>query len=130
MTLEGDRPKERARVDMAGAVYINDILYDADADGYLFCGENGLGFLGADGEARDLQVYGFDSSVSDVMIDYQGNLWFVSNKQGVMKRARTPFVDLFLRAGLSDVVVNAVASARRSSCLTAASWRRAIWALA
>ncbi len=39
--------------------------------------------------------------------DFEGNLWFSSDRQGVMKIVSNKFTDLFEIAGLDDVVVNA-----------------------
>jgi len=41
-----------------------------------------------------------------MMSDYQGNLWFTSTRQGVMKIVPNRFIDLFERYDLSDTVVN------------------------
>ena len=40
-------------------------------------------------------------------MDYQGNLWFTSNRQGVMKYVKNRFKDLFKAAGMGETVVNA-----------------------
>ena len=51
----------------------------------------------------------FDSSISDVTKDYQNNLWVVSNKQGVIEYAMTPFTDVFSIAHIDSTVVNSLA---------------------
>jgi energy-coupling factor transport system substrate-specific component len=41
-----------------------------------------------------------------MMTDYQGNLWFTSSRQGVMKIVRNRFLDIFEKYGLEPAVVN------------------------
>lgn len=89
--------------------YINDLCYDAGSGSVFLCGEKGLGALGANGRLMDLKRTGFDSSISDVIMDYQGNIWFASSKQGIMKYARNSFHNTFKKAGLSEQVVNCLA---------------------
>ena len=45
-------------------------------------------------------------SIGHMMTDFEGNLWFTSSRQGVMKIVPTRFIDLFERAGLGERVVN------------------------
>ena len=88
-------------IDTGNVAYYNDILYDEKTDGYFFCAENGMGVLsGADNEITYLMRDGFDSSVSGVIEDYQGNIWFVSNKQGIIEYSPNPFMDVFVKASL------------------------------
>jgi energy-coupling factor transport system substrate-specific component len=86
----------------------NDILYSREFKGAFVCCENGLGFLSDRGSMTVLTTDDFGSSVVDVMVDYQGNVWFASNKQGVKKFSWNPFEDIFARAGINGSVVNSV----------------------
>ena len=45
------------------------------------------------------------TSVENVMLDYQGNLWFASSQQGVMKIVPDQFTDIFDKYNLSREVV-------------------------
>ena len=95
------------RVDISRTSYLNDILYDADLGGYFFCGENGMGFYHKTSRrVTYLMQNNFRSSVSGVIRDYQGNIWFVSNKQGIIKYSRNPFMDVFVKSGVKSSVVN------------------------
>ena len=69
------------------------------------CARNGIGRLDGDSVTL-LQDVPMDNSVQHVMTDYQGNLWFVSTRQGVMKVVPNQFEDLFARWGISSRVVN------------------------
>ena len=69
------------------------------------CAANGIGRLDALGFHR-LKNVPMDNSVGHVMTDYEGNLWFTSNRQGIMKIVPNQFSDLFERYGLPQSVVN------------------------
>ncbi len=88
--------------------YVNDIARAKSDDGYFVAGSTGLLFVGDDGSVSDLTTDGFDNSVSQVITDYQDNVWFASTKQGIMKLSYTPFSDITLKAGLDEPVVNAL----------------------
>ena len=69
------------------------------------CAANGAGRL--DGESFNvLENVPMNNSVEHVMTDFEGNLWFVSSHQGVMKIVRNRFSDLFEKYGLTEAVVN------------------------
>ena len=75
-------------------------------DGQVWiCAANGIGRLDSEGFHR-LQNVPMNNAVEHVMTDFEGNLWFVSSHQGVMKIVRNQFSDLFERYGLSTAVVN------------------------
>ena len=48
-----------------------------------------------------------NSLVDHVMADYEGNLWFTSSRQGVMKIVSNRFTDVFARFELPENVINA-----------------------
>ncbi len=89
--------------------YYNDILYEESNGGYYLCAENGMGVLDPKSlTVTDLSKDNFNSSLSGVLKDYQGNIWFVSNKQGLLKYSRNPFMDVFIKAGIPGNVVNSL----------------------
>ncbi|MBR6308229.1 MAG: response regulator [Lachnospiraceae bacterium] len=67
-----------------------------------------LGYLDAKSEFVLLEDIPFSSGIEMTTSDYQGNLWVASSTQGVMKIVCNNFVDLSARAGLPEVVTNAV----------------------
>ena len=69
------------------------------------CADNGIGRLDAEG-FHSLKNVPLNSSVGHVMTDYEGNLWFTSSKQGVMKIVPNRFTDLFERYNLPAAIVN------------------------
>ncbi len=68
-------------------------------------GLNGIGALDGDTVTYqgDLLMY---NSIGHVMKDYQGNLWFTSTRQGVMKVVRSRFEDVSAKYDLPVRVVN------------------------
>ncbi len=68
-------------------------------------GRNGIGLL-QNGEFHMLSDLPMNNSVSHIMADYEGNLWFCSTRQGVMKVVPNRFQNLFERYGLDAAVVN------------------------
>ncbi|MBR1854621.1 MAG: response regulator [Lachnospiraceae bacterium] len=88
--------------------YINYLLYVPEKQGYLAAASQGLAFIGAKGEITLLTRDEFSHAVTDVIVDYQDNIWFASTKQGILKLAYNPFGDVFQEAGLGATAVNAV----------------------
>lgn len=75
-------------------------------DGKLWiCSRKGIGVLTGD-EFHYLDKMPLNNSAGDVMADYEGNLWFTSTRQGVMKITPNIFTDIFSRHALPERVVN------------------------
>lgn len=91
-----------------GLSYFNKILYSSEFKGYFVCCEDGLGFISDKGSTTILTTDDFGNSIEDVCIDYQGNVWFASSKQGVKKFSWNPFEDIFSKANLTGSVVYSV----------------------
>ena len=70
------------------------------------CARNGIGVLDGSG-FHDLADLPMRNSVNHIMEDYEGNLWFTSSRQGVMKLVSNQFSDVFARFDLPPRVVNA-----------------------
>ena len=69
------------------------------------CARNGIGVVDKQG-FHHLSGLPMNNSVGHVMEDYEGNLWFTSSRQGVMKLVSNRFVDVFARYDLPSAVVN------------------------
>ena len=70
------------------------------------CSENGIGYLDAEYNFTLIQNVPMTTQVHRMMMDYQGNVWFASTRQGVMKIVKNRFTDLFDAAGVDPLVVN------------------------
>lgn len=65
------------------------------ADGALWiCAENGIAWLDDSGEAQALRHVPMTEDVCDVICDHEGNLWFASSRQGVLKLSSAIFSDI------------------------------------
>lgn len=76
-------------------------------DGRIWvCTVNGIGYLDEKFRYVALQELPMNNSIDHIMADYEGNLWFTSTRQGVMKIVKNRFTDLWNLAELSPRVVN------------------------
>ena len=69
------------------------------------CAGNGIGYLAEDG-FHMLENTPLINSIGHIRKDYEGNLWFTSTRQGVMKVVPNRFVDLNNKYGLPNTTVN------------------------
>ena len=74
-------------------------------DDLWICAKEGIGILDDD-DFHLLDKVPMNNTVCHVMTDYEGNLWFTSRHQGVMKIVPNQFSDLFERYKLPEAVVN------------------------
>ncbi|MBE5843480.1 MAG: diguanylate cyclase [Butyrivibrio sp.] len=88
--------------------YFNKIYYSQENGGYFYCCEVGKGFITEEGARNELSVDGINNSIADVMTDYQGNIWFASDKQGIVRYSKNPFQDVFARAKVDPDIVNSL----------------------
>ncbi len=87
----------------------NTIEYDPGLDLYFCCSDSGMGDLDLNtSEFKSLMGSSMHGNVNDVCIDAQDNIWFASDKSGVIKLSRTPFKNFSGKAGLDKAVVNAL----------------------
>ena len=87
---------------------VNRIRHVQSKGGFFVAASTGLAFVDRRLEAEVLTRDDFGSAVSDVIADYQGNIWFSSSKQGIMKLSYDPFLNVFRKAGMESAVVNAL----------------------
>ncbi len=94
---------EMEQIDIQPLNYVQQMEY---IDGKIWiCSSYGIGVLD-EGKLHVLENMPMSNSVGHVMTDYQGNLWFTSTRQGVMKLVPNQFSNLFERFGLEKRVVN------------------------
>lgn len=74
----------------------------------LVCADNGIGLLDPSLNFHRIKVNSFNNSVDSIQVDYQGNFWFASSRQGLLRLARSPFRDIYGSAGIEPHVANAV----------------------
>ena len=71
--------------------YINNLSFAKSMGGICVCAENGCGIIDDSLNFYNLSESSFNSSVMDAELDYQNNLWFVSEKQGILKYSENIF---------------------------------------
>ena len=91
------------RIHVTPLEYINSIRCEGDR--IWICANNGA-CVYRDEEVEMLKNVPMTSNIEGVMSDYQGNLWFVSSRQGVMKIVPNQFTDVFDTYDLNEAVVN------------------------
>ena len=69
--------------------------------------ENYAGYLDSNDSFHILKNVPMNNSIDMMTSDYQGNLWFASSRQGVMKVVTNNFLDVSREAGFDDTTVNA-----------------------
>lgn len=89
-------------IDVSPLEYINSV--ELINDTLWVCSDNGIGIY-RDGEFIELDNVPLTTSIEKLMMDYQGNLWFVSSQQGIMKIVPNQFTDIFDKYGLTSQVV-------------------------
>ena len=91
------------RIDISPLVGVFDINQIGD---YIWiCSRGGIGAIAEDG-FHSLDYLPLNNSVDHMMMDYEGNLWFTSSRQGVMKLVANRFTNVFARYGIEDRVIN------------------------
>ncbi len=109
LKLAGEKLSREERYDVGDSSYFSSVYYDGVTKEYFYGTENGMGVIEEEnGKIYPLTQDGFESSICQVTKDQQGNIWFVSNKQGILKLSPNPFTDVFVKAEIEESVVNAL----------------------
>ncbi len=99
----GSNALDFEEIDISPIAYVTNLEY---IDGKMWiCARNGLGALDEYG-FHLLENIPMKNSIGSVMTDYEGNLWFTSTRQGVMKIVPNRFTNIFERYNLESTVVN------------------------
>ena len=87
--------------------HIND-LYCLENGELFVSADNGVGFISQDEEFEAVNTGDFNNSIDNMLVDYQGNLWFTSSRLGLLRMAPSAFKDVYSAVGMPNRVVNAV----------------------
>ncbi len=97
-------PSEARVIDVAPMDYVNCIR---ELDGLVWiCSDNGIGFLDRYYQFTPAQNLPMSNSIEHILYDFEGNLWFTSSRQGLMKVVPNRFMDISQLADLPPMVVN------------------------
>ena len=83
-------------------------LYVLDNGEVFISADNGVGYLDTDGKYHPINTNDFNASIDNMLLDYQGNLWFTSSRLGLLRLAPSAFRDVYTTAGMDKRVVNTI----------------------
>ena len=101
--IDGNSAAKTGTIPCEGAGRINQVFSHAGSTWIL--SENGIGQLNGTSFER-LNTGEFNSEVRRMTVDYQGNLWFASEKNGLLQLSETSFPNLNTKFGLGTEAVN------------------------
>jgi energy-coupling factor transport system substrate-specific component len=84
---------------------LNSIYFAETGEAYL-CAENGVGYMDGQGQYWPISTGQFNNSIDNMTVDYQGNLWFASSRQGLLRLCRSGVFDYYEALGLEQKLVN------------------------
>ena len=90
-----------------GLKNINDLYYVGGGELFISA-DNGVGYISRENEFEYVNTNDFNNSIDNMLIDYQGNLWFTSSRLGLLRMAPSAFKDVYGTVGMPNRVVNAV----------------------
>ena len=91
-----------------GSLYnLNSLNFSENGELFI-CAVNGIGYVDVQQNCHILNTNGFDRSVEHMIIDYQGNLWFTSSRQGLLRLCKSVFSEVTVDGGTEQTVVNSV----------------------
>ena len=101
-----ENAKVQSNIECKNMSKINQIYFQNDIIWILT--DNGIGTI-QDEIFLHEETGEFNSSIQKMIIDYQGNLWFASSRQGLLQYAKSPFVNLTSKYGVEPDVTNTTA---------------------
>lgn len=106
--ISGNRLEKLSSIECGSLAGINSLKI-SEEDIMFICADNGAGYMTLDGEYRFIDTNTFNSSIEHMLIDYQGNLWFVSSRLGLLRLCPSVFQEIYEKYDLDEKVVNTVA---------------------
>lgn len=102
--VDGEKLKLTKTIHLEDVESINS--FSMIEDEMFICSDTGVILLQKDGSYKKLNTNNFTSSIDNMLVDYQGNLWFSSSRLGLLEMCQSPFIELF-----SEIDENAVVNA-------------------
>ena len=84
-------------------------LHFMENGGLFICADNGIAYVNTAGVYERINTNDFNNSIDNMLVDYQGNLWFTSSRLGLLRLAASDFRDIYSTAGMESRVTNTVA---------------------
>ena len=105
--VDEGRFEERAIRECPGMNHINDLYY-LDNGELFVSADNGVGYITREDDFEAINTNDFNNSIDNMLVDYQGNLWFTSSRLGLLRMAPSAFKDVYSTVGMDRRVVNTV----------------------
>ncbi len=100
--------QEQGVLETGALANLKDLNYLENGDLFVTA-DNGIGYFDINGIFRTINTNEFRNSIDNMLIDYQGNLWFSSSRLGLLRLAPSSFLNIYSTMSLESRVVNAVA---------------------
>ncbi len=85
---------------------INSLRFSEENE-LIICADDGAGYMNRAGEIQMIDTGSFNNSIENMLFDYQGNMWFVSSRLGLMRLCPSVFTEIHGKVNPGDHVVNA-----------------------
>ena len=106
-TIEDSAFKKTGSLTLPKAKYCNRMK--VNGNGVFYCCESGQGcIVSTNDRVISMTRPDFKEDISDVCPDSQGNIWFASSKQGIIKYSASPFKSILQKIRLTSKVINAL----------------------
>ena len=96
-------PESAEHIDIDPLYSVNEMKQIGDR--LWICSRGGVGMVDEKG-FHAMKELPLNNSIETMLEDYEGNLWFTSSRQGVMKLVTNRFSDIFLEYNIPETVVN------------------------
>ena len=83
-------------------------MYFMENGSMFICADNGVAYVDPNGEYEKINTNDFNNSIDNMLVDYQGNLWFTSSRLGLLRMAASDFRDIYTTAGMDNRVTNTI----------------------
>lgn len=74
----------------------------------FICAENGAGYVNTKNQFSPIELNHFNSAIEHMLVDYQGNLWFTSLRNGLLRLCPSVFSEVYVDNELPENIVNTV----------------------
>ncbi|MCR5061700.1 MAG: HD domain-containing protein [Treponema sp.] len=85
--------------------FLNSLEFTNDGK-FFVCSDNGIGYFDKDFCFHYINTDYFNNSIDNMAVDYQGNYWFSSSRQGVLRLSPTIITNLYNAISMPYKVVN------------------------
>ena len=110
-----DKFHKKGSITAPGIKNIKDFYFDDNGVIYV-AADSGIGYFDTSGHFSTIETgtfnnsieHIFNNSVDNMLMDYQGNIWFTSSRCGLLCLGRSCFTDIFKLCNEKGIVCNAV----------------------